>query len=47
MIAHTPLAGPQETVEVTFTVPAAGEYPFVCTYASHWTVMRGALSVSR
>ena len=45
MIAHTPLAGPKETVEVTFTVPPPGEYPFICTYASHWTVMRGRLSV--
>jgi glucose/arabinose dehydrogenase/plastocyanin len=45
MIAHTPLAGPKETVEVTFTVPPPGEYPFICTYASHWTVMRGRLIV--
>ena len=45
MIAYTPLAGPKETVEVTFTVPPPGEYPFICTYASHWTVMRGRLSV--
>ena len=45
MIAYTPLAGPKETVEVTFTVPPPGEYPFICTYASHWTTMRGRLSV--
>ena len=45
MIAYTPLAGPKETVEVTFTVPLPGEYPFICTYASHWTTMRGQLSV--
>lgn len=45
MIAYTPLAGPKETVEVTFTVPSPGEYPFICTYASHWTTMRGRLSV--
>ena len=47
MLAHTPLAGPGETVEVTLTAPAAGEYPFICTYASHWTVMRGTLSVDK
>ncbi len=47
MITHTPLAGPRETVEVTFTVPPPGEYPFICTYASHWTVMRGRLSVGQ
>ena len=45
MVAHTRLAGPRETVEVTFTVPPPGEYPFICTYASHWTTMRGRLSV--
>lgn len=46
IIAHTPLAGPKQVVEVTFTVPPTGEYPFICTYASHWTVMRGRLVVS-
>jgi glucose/arabinose dehydrogenase/plastocyanin len=46
IVAHTPLAGSKETVEVTFTVPPPGEYPFICTYASHWTVMRGRLIVN-
>lgn len=46
MIAYTPPAGPKETVEVTFTVPPPGNYPFICTYASHWTMMRGRLSVA-
>ena len=46
IIAFTPLAGPKDTVEVTFTVPSPGEYPLICTYASHWTVMRGRLIVS-
>ena len=47
MIAYTPLAGPRETVEVTFTVPPPGDYPFICTYASHWTTMRGQLRVAQ
>ena len=47
IVAYTPLAGVKETVEVTFTVPPPGEYPFICTYASHWTVMRGRLVVNR
>ena len=47
MIAHTRLAGPKEAVEVTFTVPPPGAYPFICTYASHWTTMRGRLIVTR
>lgn len=46
MLAYTPLAAAKETVEVTFTVPPPGEYPFICTFASHWTLMRGRLSVS-
>jgi plastocyanin len=46
MIAYTPLVDPGKVVEVTFTVPPAGEYPFICTYASHWTVMRGRLIVT-
>ena len=45
MIAYTPLAGAGETVEVTFTVPPPGAYPFICTFASHWTLMRGQLNV--
>jgi glucose/arabinose dehydrogenase/plastocyanin len=46
MIAHTELAGPNEVVEVTFTVPPPGEYPFICTYAAHWTLMQGRLIVT-
>ncbi|MBA2602828.1 MAG: hypothetical protein H0U94_04515 [Acidobacteria bacterium] len=45
IIAYTPLAGAGETVEVTLTVPPPGEYPFICTYASHWTTMKGRLIV--
>jgi plastocyanin len=46
IIAHTALAGPGEVVEVTFTVPPPGEYPFICTYASHWSMMQGQLIVT-
>lgn len=46
MIAHTDLADPSDVVEVTFTVPSPGEYPFICTYASHWTTMQGRLIVT-
>lgn len=43
IIAHTPMSAPGETVEVTFTVPPAGEYPFICTYPGHWNSMQGTL----
>ncbi|MGH9308825.1 MAG: plastocyanin/azurin family copper-binding protein [Vicinamibacterales bacterium] len=47
VIAATSLAGPGETVEVTFKVPAApGEYPFLCTFPGHFQAgMRGTLTV--
>lgn len=43
IIAHTPMAAPGEEVEVTFTVPDPGEYPYICTYPGHWTTMQGTL----
>jgi len=47
VLAKTPFAGPGETVEVTFTVPAKpGQYPFLCTFAGHYQAgMRGTLIV--
>jgi azurin len=47
VIAHTALAGPGETVEVVFKVPAvAGSYPFLCTFPGHFVVgMKGNLVV--
>src|SRR5688500_13098801 len=47
VIAKTPFAGPGETVEVTFRVPAKpGQYPFLCTFAGHYQAgMKGTLVV--
>jgi azurin len=47
VIAKTPLAGPGERVQVTFTVPTTpGEYPFLCTFAGHYQAgMKGTLIV--
>ena len=47
VVASTELAGPGETVEVTFKVPAtAGSYPFMCTFPGHYTAgMKGTLVV--
>lgn len=47
VIAKTALAGPGETVQVTFKVPAkAGSYPFICTFAGHYQAgMKGTLVV--
>lgn len=47
VLAATPLAGPGETVEVTFTVPERkGTYLFVCTFPGHYSLgMKGTLTV--
>jgi azurin len=44
--AHTPIAKPGETVEVTFTAPSeAGDYGYVCTFPGHWATMQGTMHV--
>ena len=47
VLAATALAGPGETVDVTFKVPAtAGSYPFLCTFPGHFAAgMRGNIVV--
>ena len=47
IVASTKLAGPGETVEVTFKVPAkAGSYPYMCTFPGHYAAgMKGELVV--
>jgi azurin len=47
VIAKTALAGPGETVQVTFTVPAKpGRYPYLCTFSGHYQAgARGMLIV--
>ena len=46
IVAFTPLAGAGETVEVTFKVPAAGQYPFLGSFPGHFQAgMKGTLTV--
>jgi azurin len=46
IIAHTPVAQPGETVEVTFTVPeSTGDYGYLCTFPGHWATMQGTMKV--
>ena len=47
VIAKTALAGPGETMQVTFVVPeAVGDYPYLCTFAGHYQAgMKGTLKV--
>jgi azurin len=44
--AYTPLAPPGKTVELTFTAPAAGKYPYICTVPGHYVLMKGVLTVT-
>jgi azurin len=46
VLAHTPLAPPQKTAEVTFVAPAPGEYPYICTVPGHYMLMKGTLTVT-
>jgi azurin len=47
ILASTKLAGPGETVDVTFKAPAkAGVYPYMCTFPGHYAAgMKGDLTV--
>ena len=45
-LAHTPMAKPGESTEVTFTAPEAGTYPYICTVPGHYMLMKGVLTVS-
>jgi azurin len=47
ILAATPLAGPRETVEVTFDVPKVpGTYEFVCSFPGHYMAgMKGVIVV--
>jgi azurin len=44
VIAHTKLLGPGESDTLKFTAPAAGEYPFLCTFPGHFALMQGTLT---
>jgi len=45
-LAHTPMAKPGESTEVTFTAPEAGTYPYICTVPGHYMLMKGVLTVT-
>ena len=46
VLASTKLAKGGETVEVTFTAPAPGTYPFICTMPGHYIMMKGKFIVT-
>ncbi len=43
----TKLVNPQQTVTLRFIAPTkVGDYPFVCTFPGHWSIMNGTMKVS-
>ncbi len=46
MIVAMPLAPPGGTAELTFTAPAPGTYPYICTVPGHYMLMKGKLIVT-
>jgi azurin len=46
VIAHSPMAKPGETTEMTFTAPDPGTYPYICTVPGHYMMMKGVLAVT-
>jgi azurin len=42
----TKLVNPQQTVTLRFIAPSkAGDYPYVCTFPGHWSIMNGVMKV--
>jgi len=40
------LVEPGTSGETTFTAPAAGTYPYICTFPGHYLMMKGVLTVT-
>ncbi len=46
VLFHTDLVNPDQTVTLDFTAPSkAGDYPYVCTFPGHWSIMNGVMTV--
>lgn len=44
VVAFIPVLGPKQKGEVTFKVPAAGEYTYICSFPGHYMIMKGTLT---
>ena len=43
VVAFVKVLGPKQEGDVTFTVPAAGDYTFICSFPGHYMLMKGVL----
>lgn len=47
VLFSTPLVNPEQSYTLKFTAPTvAGDYPFVCTFPGHWSIMNGVMKVT-
>jgi azurin len=45
IVAFTKMIGGGESDTITFTAPAPGSYPFICTFPGHFALMQGVMTV--
>ena len=46
IIASTPLVNSEGSYKLTFKAPeTVGDYPYVCTFPGHWSIMNGVMKV--
>jgi azurin len=46
VLAATKLVNPGESVTIEFIAPSLpGDYPFICTFPGHWSIMQGVMHV--
>ena len=45
VLFHTALLQPNQTEVLEFTAPAAGQYPYLCTFPGHGILMNGVMTV--
>ena len=46
VLFHTALVNPEQSVTLEFIAPEQpGDYPFVCTFPGHWSIMNGVMKV--
>ena len=44
VVASIKVLGPKQSADATFAAPAAGEYPFICSFPGHYMLMKGTLT---
>jgi azurin len=45
VVASIKVLGPKQSADATFSLPAPGEYPFICSFPGHYMLMKGTVTV--